>query len=36
MEKSKGMKTAREVRKWLGPLASLLRAVAQLWDSIGG
>lgn len=34
MSRSKGMKIAREVRKWLAPVAKLLRAIAELWNAI--
>lgn len=34
MSKSKGMKIAREARKWLGPAAKILRAIAELWNAI--
>lgn len=34
MSRSKGMKIAREARKWLEPIAKLLRAIAELWNAI--
>lgn len=34
MNKGQGMKIAREVRKWLAPIANLLRAIAELWNAI--